>query len=247
VPNPKSDAEEVCQFRNIFIAGKQVVGFGPEHKDRLSYGVLRQQLRAIGIDTKYVKDIQYCGQVIQLTVRATAAFAITNKLMKLAPAVLVKEDFNPATMSGLSKQISEDAASARFKSRCEYLATNARSVEIRRYYSLLLESFETTNTQQPESKNMDAVHAEHYSDHSPDTFHEAEPVVLPEVNTAKDTAPRVTPHVNQGASAADTVSICTFETAVLVKTNELKTPTTKAPSCTCLHATDVDMDASPCL
>jgi hypothetical protein len=135
---PKNFAEQNSGLRQIYISGKQVIGFGENRKGRLPYSVLRKQLSELGIYSNTIKDIQYCGQVIQLTVREAAVVPIQQIVAKYEGAIALEPDFDPATNNGLVRQTNMEETKTRFISRCVYQSVNSKYTNIRKFYIDLL-------------------------------------------------------------------------------------------------------------
>jgi hypothetical protein len=135
---PKNFAEQNSGLRQIYISGKQVIGFGENRKGKLPYSVLRKQLSELGIYSNTIKDIQYCGQVIQLTVREAAVVPIQQIVAKYEGAIALEPDFDPATNNGLVRQTNVEETKARFISRCVYQSVNSKYTNIRKFYIDLL-------------------------------------------------------------------------------------------------------------
>jgi hypothetical protein len=160
----KNNAEEECGLRQIYISGKQVLRLGGNHKQKLPYSVLRKQLGALGIYPKSIKDIQYIGNTIELTVRASACWSIEQVIMKYEGAIKLEKDFDPSKDNGsISKENGsvpgaktsklDDLAKARFISRCKYLKQNAKYIDIRNFYGKILAGIES----EPQSDGQDST------------------------------------------------------------------------------------------
>jgi len=138
LPKPRNKAEEESKLHQIYISGKQVVGFGPTRKGKLPYSVLRKQLDELGIQSNKVKNIQYIGQVIELTVQASAAFPIMNVIKKYKGAITLEENYDPLKVAETSQK-SIDRRD-RFIASCRYYSQHSKHADIRKFYTRFIET-----------------------------------------------------------------------------------------------------------
>jgi hypothetical protein len=123
---PRNTAEEATKLRNLYVkCEKQLTGFGKDKQGNLPLSAIRNQFEILGVLSKSLKNIQYVGDNIELTVSETALLPVTKVLSKYSNSGLT-----------ISRTLieSEQATMDRLRLSCETLAKTAKFIDVRSFF-----------------------------------------------------------------------------------------------------------------
>ena len=123
---PRNTAEQATKLRNLYVkCDKQLTGFGKDKQGNLPLSAIRNQFEILGVLSKSLKNIQYVGDNIELTVSETALLPVKKILSKYSKSGL--------TVSRTLIE-SEQATMDRLRLSCETLAKTAKFIDVRSFF-----------------------------------------------------------------------------------------------------------------